>query len=523
MRRALTTHTIGLTILMTVFVFQLAHNPLSDFAVGIIGSIHKSSFNQFFIIFTKFISYAVLLTCLGLFLLQILYVSPHAVENASSITFLCLTIYLNSTLKLLFAEFRPYMWAVLRKLEVQMYDCETDFGMPSGHVFLGVCFYYLLRMAIFEELEKLESPRQVIDESRKSFVGHLIKFKDAKQKLGQAKFRFHVFEIKMHWFNFILLTYIILLAISRVLAASHYLSQVLFGFLTGFSWGWIFFTYLRQPLRGLVHEILAVPNSRPKTRRLINLTVLIMSLITTALYVIRQLLRNETERNLLVDFLKINCNSHMILENKNLQDSMLILLPVFMLNFYVIFPPRKFISTTTEARPLFWSLNRENKLLRFVVLVLPMLFILIIKITIDKTIKQYYDHATVYDFINMAFFLLMFAFLYSVVLPFIFNKLGILLRDEFIENGGASGPPQYLMQDEEEDDNPMFRNSGGRLEEFLRTNSNIGERNSRNSHQLADQLDGRDIRESNLQEMLVNPPDHQEDSRPNDELEESIE
>lgn len=511
---------MGLTIVLLIFATQIAYEPLSKFAVEIVGSIHESSLNQFLIIATKFISYAVLFGCMGLFVLQIFYVSPHAVENASSLTFLCLTIYLNSTLKLLFGEIRPYMFAILNKLPLDMYDCETDFGMPSGHVFVGVCFYYLLRMAIFEELEKLETPQKVADESRKSFVNNLVSLKATKQRLGQAKFRFFIFEIKMHMFNLVLLTYIILLAIARVLAASHYTFQVLFGFLTGFSWGWIYFAYLRQPLRSFVHEILAVPNARPKTRRLINLMSALMLAITLAFYLLRKLLRNEIERAVLANFLKVKCNSHMILEDKNLLDSMILLLPIFIFNIYALLPLKKFINAAPELRRVFWDLSKADKLLRFLVFLLPTLFIFIIKVVLDHIIKRFYDYATIFDYLNMTFFLLLLAFLYAVLLPLILDRLSLLLRNEFIEDGGSAGS-DYLMQDTDQNDNQILGNQGNTLDQFLRTNSSGRDKSSRNT-QLADQLDGRDVRTSNLQDLMFRPTD-EESTSPNCELRESIE
>jgi hypothetical protein len=507
MRRTLTTRTVGLTILMLIFATQIAFEPLSEFAIGIVGSIHKSSMNQFLIISTKFVSYAVLFGCLGLFVLQILYVAPHALENASSLTFLCMTIYLNSTLKLVFGELRPFMYSILKSLSVEMYDCETDFGMPSGHVFFGVCFYYLLRVAIFEEMENLDIPQNVTNESRRSFVRHLVNFTATKQKLGQARFRFFVFEIKKHTFNFVLITYIILLAIARVLAASHFTLQVLFGFMTGFSWGWIYFAYLRQPIRNFVHEILAVPSSRPKTRRLVNMITVVFLVITLILFFVRRLLRNEAQRAILAYFLKVKCHSHMILENKNLLDSMLILLPALIFNFYSLMPPKKFVNAPTDLRPEFWSLTKANKLLRFVVFMLPISLIVIVKVLLDKVIKSYYTYATILDYLNMAFFLTLLAFLYAVLLPLILDRLNLLLKNEFIEDGNGSDS-LYLIQDEAEDSNPLHGNRNSNLNEFLRNNSNGGDASSRNTDPLAEQLDGRSVRTSNLLDLTSVPLDN---------------
>ena len=499
MRRSITNRTVSLTIIILIFAMQIAYEPLSTFAVEIVGSIHQSAINQFLIVATKFISYVVLFGCMGLFLLQIFYVSPHAVENASSLTFLCLTIFINSALKLVFGEIRPYMLGILKDLNVTMYDCETDFGMPSGHVFFGVCFYYLLRMAIFEEMETIDIPQEVANESRKSFVKSLVQPKTAKNRLDQAKFKFFIFEIRMHVFNLVVITYVILLSISRVLAASHYILQVLFGFLAGFSWGWIYFTYLRQPLRSFVHEILAVPSARRKTRRMINLIAVVMFLLTIAIYLVRKIFRNEGEHLKIAIRLKLTCNRHIVLEDKNLLDSLLLWLPIFIFNMYAVLPPKKFINATRSLRPIFWELGKANKLLRFVVLLLPCLFVFLIKLFFDHVIKTFYDHSTIFDYLSMIFILFLFAFLYSVLFPFILDRLGILLRNEYIEDGGSSSS-NYLMQDTGQGTTLLHENQEGDLGHFNRTNS-IGRDNYWRKTQLGDQLESRGVRTSNLQDF----------------------
>jgi membrane-associated phospholipid phosphatase len=364
MRKIVTNRTTGLSIVMLIFATQVVFEPLSSFSLGLIGIIHASPFNQFFIIITKFISYVVIYCCLALFVIQIIFISPHIVENMSTITFLCLTISINSLLKLVFGEIRPFMFGLLSNQQVVLYDCERDFGMPSGHVFFGICFYYLLRTAMFEEQLKINQAREVYDENHASFINMLRNPQHQNGRFKNSKFQLMGLEVNMKTFNKTLFVYIIILAFARVLAASHFTLQVLFGFLTGFSWGWIYFTYLRDPLRNFVYDVLFSPFTRPKSFKFINSCYIIYGLLLLAVYAVRKWLFDPKERVVIENyFLSEPCNSHIVLEDKNLLDALLGIVPALVLNVYWFFPHKKVFPSSIEQRPIFSDLSLSKNLL----------------------------------------------------------------------------------------------------------------------------------------------------------------
>ncbi len=126
-------------------------------------------FHYFWKYFADFTSYFILYGLLGLFFFIRFVIKPQVLENSISILFLGYSIGIFSFLKIFFIEIRPYLLEfILTKSKLKFYDCETGFGMPSGHVFTSLCLYYIYKINFFTNSSDLHSSigERLIDQDK---------------------------------------------------------------------------------------------------------------------------------------------------------------------------------------------------------------------------------------------------------------------------------------------------------------------------------------------------------------------
>lgn len=141
---------IFLSILLIIFITQIQYSHLSSITIAIITSIQESFLGSILKVVCFFISYiSILLLLLGFITYSIVF-KPNYIRNSLILVFLSWTIALFSFLKLFTTELRPYMYSYLVSVgNVKTWDCETDFGMPSGHMIFVIALYYIYKVEFF--------------------------------------------------------------------------------------------------------------------------------------------------------------------------------------------------------------------------------------------------------------------------------------------------------------------------------------------------------------------------------------
>lgn len=427
------------SLAVIVFVLQLPVSDLHSFSVAIIEYLHDSVLNIPLRIVTKTISYLVLGCIILVFLVHNFIIKPKFARSMDYIMFLCSAIGLNCFLKVLFGEIRPFMYVLMRKKESENFDCETDFGMPSGHLFLATCVYYMYRIRYF-------SNRPCPGEDGSAL--HIDLFDSEIETDFMVPYESKIkqegpMELSYHSFNLLSGFYLFILAISRYVAGSHFILQVLFGFLFGFLYSYIYFRYFSMFYQKLVYSIYIDPPSRNLTLKAINRLFLTLLLIEAILVVCKMKLNNTKEVGMLEDLLTDACGFGFHLGLKNFHDSLNIFTPLIGLNMINLMDLSKRMPRTSEIT--YFDLKRTDKIVRFVFFLGPFLVVYLIKWSFDSMVfiitgeKMYSSISIVVQLISCVFM----GYYYAILLPLLLYKTGLTLKkelpyavdDQFFSNG----------------------------------------------------------------------------------------
>lgn len=133
-----------LVMIITMTVFQ---KPLLSISNSIIVPIQISRLN----LIAFFFSYPVLFGGLGLYIFYLVFASHDRIRAVYDTLFIIGGAGLVALLKLIFKEHRPYMDSDGPKC----YDCECDYGYPSGHAFFIVSTLWLWFDKFFRRNQEL--------------------------------------------------------------------------------------------------------------------------------------------------------------------------------------------------------------------------------------------------------------------------------------------------------------------------------------------------------------------------------
>ena len=109
MKESLKISKMLLSVIVTIFLFQLVFVDSADLTLKFVDFVHQSPLKDALITTTQFFSYAVLYFLYAVFFLNIFVFSPNIIDNTIYILFICATQSLTAYLKLLIGELRPFM------------------------------------------------------------------------------------------------------------------------------------------------------------------------------------------------------------------------------------------------------------------------------------------------------------------------------------------------------------------------------------------------------------------------------
>lgn len=415
-----------LSLIIVCNITQLCFNSLSAVAVSFLARIHNSALNLPIYLLCFTVSYAILGVLVFVYLVHSVILHPNLPEFLTGVSYFCASICYNSVLKLILGEIRPYMLSLLNpKFAIIPYDCEVDFGMPSGHINFAVTVYFLFRLSFFDPgAEKSPCEREassISEDSRQSTA------------LQGRTFVSRRFTIKHSDFSRYFCGYIILLGICRILAASHFFSQVVFSFFFAYLFGSIYARHFRTGVRDFFREILRRPRQNPAVLRRANLVFAGVIALMLGFWYMRKARSNSLIKAAIVNYLASSCPNVPPLENKNAKDSLFILIPVFLVNFAYFFSrPEDFPSDL----PRFTSGDSfsNKQLLRrgaaFLAAIGPAG---LAKLCTDKLLRLFGSLLSVTERQGIVYLFMSAAAGYglAVLLPRLFQKFGVLIEGDY--------------------------------------------------------------------------------------------
>lgn len=415
------THLVSLGML--IFLFQIPIFDLSNWAVILLQMIQSSEYKDQMFLCTRIVSYGILFTLLGLFLIHNFVIKPNYLESTNYLVFLASTITINCWLKILFGETRPYMYALLSdKAIIEKVDCETDFGMPSGHLFVTTALYYVARVRYYETY-KSESHRQS-NIALEVNEGYFMRPEQIFIRVDRL--------IRYNTYNYLSIFYLVLLAICRYVAASHFIPQVIFGFLFGFAWSYIYFRYLATDLKLILYQLITKKGNTDVSLRKISGIFIIGSASSLGLVLCKLYLNNTVETTKLEKYLSDACGAGFHLGLRNFNDSFLGLVPLFMLYFYRLVDFRTRIPFYNAKT--FIDLSFLRKVIRCILFCLPVALAIGLKYFFHYVISQIFSNVeyAIISLLAFIFICITLAFYYAAVQPLLLSKTGVLLSKEYI-------------------------------------------------------------------------------------------
>lgn len=420
---------IVLSLFILIFLSQIQYEQLSDISVNFLETIHKSILNPFIYIFTKIISYFILITIIVIYFIYTIIIKANIIDNATTLTFISWSVYIFCVLKMIFGELRPYMYALLyKRAEIEIYDCEPDFGMPSAHLFLATIFYYLFKKTFFCLDDEIQSTNFDMDAFSARF--EFEKVPSRYKKDGVLMFGAY-FGIRP--FNVLSFLYLILLALSRFFASSHYILQTVCGFIFGYYWAKIFFCYLNPKLRIFFADIIISPGSREKSTKLFYIIHLLFFALGLLIALFRNFFRNPLETEALTEILKNNCKTFFLLEFKNVYDSLILIIPMTFVFSYRNFNLSKIIDDSNK-NIRFLDLLSSQKILRFLLLFFFAGIPYIAKTLLDYLIVSLYptQNLNILNMLNSVLFYIIISIVLSLILPYLYFRNDSLLEFEYL-------------------------------------------------------------------------------------------
>ena len=408
---------------MLIFLFQVPIFDLDNWGVMLLEMIQSSEYSETLFLITKIVSYMILCFLIGLFLIHNLVIKPNFIETSNYIVFLCSTITINSWQKILFGETRPYMYALLSdKAKLTMVDCETDFGMPSGHLFLTTALYYVVRVRYYETLKK--ESHNLSNLALNIREGYFLKPDKIYIKAGRT--------LSYNAYNYLSLFYILLVAICRYVAASHFLQQVVFGFIFGFVWSYIYFRYLSSDLKLIVYNLITKSKQAGNQLTTITLIFIAGTCLSFSLVLCKLYLNNTAETTKLEEYLTEACGPGFHLGLHNFSHSFLSIVSLVMLYSYKLVNIRSYILSPSAYN--FGDLGFLRKLLRLFLFCIPIIIMIGLGYFFQYISSHFFTYEE-YGIVSLVAFIstcTILAFHYAIVQPLLLYRFKVLLNKEFL-------------------------------------------------------------------------------------------
>ena len=424
-----------IAIIVFIFITQILFERSSNFPLNIIESIHNTRLKDALVYISKIFSYLIISIFLVYFFMITFVVDPNIVDNTLNIIYICTSLFLAAYSKLLLAELRPFMYAYLTKSnKIWIFDCESDFGAPSNHIFYSVITYYLYKTRFFEKRYHVVLSEKRQDSSSNEFRKNFFDLKKndfVYKKDGWKIFNFF-FPLKL--MNIIFFSFIGGLIFFRYIAGSHFFTQSFFSLILVFFWSHVFFVYLRLDIRRYIADIVTNPNTRLRSTKYFNFLIYLLIFHTFIMAICRSYFQNQAETDQLYHLISKKCDHFYTIENQSLKDSLILLFPIFLLNFYNFLNIGWTLKDKTKKNQRFRDLDTKKKGLRYLFFLSIAGLIFLLKISIDyivikNTVGNFFNG---YNIFIYGIYMILLALFIGILYPYLMIKQEALLKYEFL-------------------------------------------------------------------------------------------
>lgn len=260
-------------------------------------------------------------------------------SNYSLICFLILQLYINSVLKLISFEYRPYQL----NSKIMSYDCELDYGMPSGHLYFLATFLVIMKYNYYDNRNNMNLFNNNTDIQNLNLINDDRKYLN---KDNNYKYNFNKLSVKsgksknffIKYYTIINIILFIILGFGRIINGAHSITQVIIGFIIGNITSEIYYNYLDYNIKLLCYKLL----KKHKTDEVkIIIKILLFLIIIPYLFINIQKIRINKELNdKAINNINKNCkydSNWVILEYKNINDTLYISIILFCIVYLYYF------------------------------------------------------------------------------------------------------------------------------------------------------------------------------------------
>lgn len=409
-----------------VLFTQLLPDDLNLLSLKFMGIVHSSALNPIFRLLTKIFSFGILNFIIAMFFIHNVIMKPRFVRNIDFAMFYFLSVAINSYFGILFTELSPFMRAIIiNDADVTIYDCDTDFGMPSSHLFMVTAVYYMYKVRYFEKRKTIDQdphdPSNQVPES--DDITQIIAHNPRLKVIGPNDMSYIQFTI-------ISMMYIGATALCRYMAASNFILQLAVGFCLSLLWSYVYFTYLSKPLQLLIYGLFISNQSAIQPLIFVNRSISLMLAMLIVLASIRSFFVNQNETDKLEQKIASSCNGYFSYGVQNIYESLGALIPLIMINMFTLNNASarydKLITIT------YFDLHRGDKMIRSALFTISIIIIYLFKWGFNYIVHEMTGNKH-YGIIHIAFHVLccmILAYYYGNLLPLILLNNDILIQGD---------------------------------------------------------------------------------------------
>lgn len=424
-----------LSIIVFIFITQILFEQTSPFPLKIIEYIHDSPLKGSLIYISKVFSYLIIGLLLVFYFLYTFVVNPNVIDNTLSIIYICTTCFVCAYTKLILAELRPFMYAYLTKIsKLWVFDCESDYGAPSTNIFYAVIVYYLFKTRFFERRYHIVLSEYRQDDRDNDFRSEFFEMEKNGYNYKEEGCKIFGSFFPLSLFNIIFYSYIGGLVFFRYVAGSHFLLQLICSLIMVFFWSNIFFCYLRLKIRKFIADIVTHPNTRLRTTKYFNLIIYLLIFHTLIMAFCRSYFQNQTETDSLYHLIRKKCDHFYTVENQSLKDSLILIFPIFLLNFYNFFNIKSSLSNPQKKNQTYFDLDGKKKFFRYFFFLLFSGLTFLIKLSVDYIVikNTESDFFNGYNMVIYGIFMILLAAFIGILFPYLMIKNDCLLKYELL-------------------------------------------------------------------------------------------
>ena len=426
--------TLPFSIVLIIFVFQSIGEHLAILSNQMLWFLQTVGILPLISLMNMILNKGIFPISVVCFLYYCFLVHAKIIQNLSTIVFLSTSFYLLNLFKLLLGELAPNMSSLLSKNPLKMYYCSVDFGMPSTSIFMTVCYFFLIRRNFFVVKTQNDCAMNRVSKSAEQiedkfvFPERRFKFKDCQRFIVDHECQFNLF-------NIVSMSILSLTVLIRILSGGNTLSQSLLSVVLAAIWSTFYYNFIEMGLKSFHRDLIFRPTARKATVMTFTLFHIVAFLLNWLLYFLRRAFSSQTELAVIQAAFGDLCHKNELwLADINFYLALSIFFPLFVVWMLYLTPFRTAYYDAYLKRVSFVDLTKQQKILRVGAWIVGFTGMIGLYYLNNYVIRTFFWDLFWMQCAIYLFFLFCLAFFLVLGCPFVFMRLGVLLKNEYIFN-----------------------------------------------------------------------------------------